>query len=327
MTPALATAVQRALRAPSVHNTQPWRWGITAAAVQLHADPGRHLVATDPDRRDLVISCGAALHHLQVALAATGAGTSVVRLPDPDDRDHLATVTIDQGPADTAAARLSTAIERRRTDRRRMSHTALGAGQIRTLIDAADRAGARLVPIGSPAARELLTSAMLDAAGRQAFVPGYAAELRIWTGRYRGSGDGVPRENVAPPPVGLVEPAPLRHFPHGVLAQPRDPSGPRAPDDTAALFAVTTPGDDVLDHLRAGEALSAVLLTATGLGLATTPLSQAMEVRETRELIGRAVLHAPDHPQILLRIGRPAAHAADLPETPRRSLSSVLMSS
>ncbi len=45
----LVTAVERAVRAPSVHNTQPWRWRVGDDAVQLHADWTRHLVATDPD--------------------------------------------------------------------------------------------------------------------------------------------------------------------------------------------------------------------------------------------------------------------------------------
>ena len=90
----LIIAVERALRAPSVHNTQPWRWRVDDDAVQLHADWTRHLVATDPDRRDLVLSCGAALHHLLVALAARGLEADVDRLPDPDDTGHLATVTL-----------------------------------------------------------------------------------------------------------------------------------------------------------------------------------------------------------------------------------------
>ena len=77
--------MRHALRAPSVHNTQPWRWRLGDDAVQLHADRGRHLVATDPDGRDLVLSCGAALHHLLVALAAQGVEVEVDRLPDPED--------------------------------------------------------------------------------------------------------------------------------------------------------------------------------------------------------------------------------------------------
>ncbi|GAA3223599.1 hypothetical protein GCM10017691_10710 [Pseudonocardia petroleophila] len=79
----LAAAVERALWAPSVHNTQPWRWRFTASGIELHADPARHLTATDPDGRDLVLSCGAALHHLRVALAAAHLSAHVHRSPHP----------------------------------------------------------------------------------------------------------------------------------------------------------------------------------------------------------------------------------------------------
>ena len=101
----LAEAVRHALRAPSVHNTQPWRWRIddgddddTGGRVELYADLNRHLYATDPQRRDLVISCGAALHHLLVALAHIGRRATVLRMPDPEDPTHLATVVIGGAP-------------------------------------------------------------------------------------------------------------------------------------------------------------------------------------------------------------------------------------
>ena len=83
----LAEAVERALRAPSVHNTQPWLWRINPGVIELHADWTRHLAATDPDRRDVLLSCGAALHHLQVALAASNMVAHVHRLPNPENRD------------------------------------------------------------------------------------------------------------------------------------------------------------------------------------------------------------------------------------------------
>jgi nitroreductase len=92
----LATAVEHALRAPSVNNTQPWQWRIRPDSVELHADWNRHLMATDPDRRDLLLSCGAALHHLEVALAARGLAVQVRRMPEPEDRGHLATVAVRQ---------------------------------------------------------------------------------------------------------------------------------------------------------------------------------------------------------------------------------------
>jgi nitroreductase len=69
--------LERAVRAPSVHNTQPWRWRVNGTQVDLLADYNRQLVYADPARRDLMISCGAALHHFQVAAAGLGWATRV----------------------------------------------------------------------------------------------------------------------------------------------------------------------------------------------------------------------------------------------------------
>lgn len=48
--------------APSVHNTQPWWFGTRGSTVTLHADSDRRLQVADPDGREMLISCGAALH-------------------------------------------------------------------------------------------------------------------------------------------------------------------------------------------------------------------------------------------------------------------------
>jgi nitroreductase len=322
----LAAAVKDALRAPSVHNTQPWRWRIRPGSVELHADWHRHLVATDPERRDLVLSCGAALHHLRVALAARDLAVQVDRLPDPEDSGHLATVTVRPGRGDRADAALFPAIERRQTDRRRMSHHPVRAEHLRALVEQARRTGALLLPSSDPAVRHRLDSAITDAAHRQEASPGYAAELQLWTGRYAGGHDGIPATTVAAPPVGLVGSSPLRRFPHERLSQPAGAPGQGA-GDAAELLILATLRDDQLDRLRAGEATSAVLLAATGLGLATTPLSQPIEVDETRRAIRQEVLHARGDPQLLIRVGVPATGAAELPRTPRRALRSVLLAS
>ena len=107
-----------ATKAPSVHNSQPWHWRVGADCLHLLADPSRHLPRTDPDRRNMMLSCGAALHHCMVALAATGWRSKVHRLPDPADPDHLATIEAFRQAPGELDVMLAAAIARRRTDRR-----------------------------------------------------------------------------------------------------------------------------------------------------------------------------------------------------------------
>jgi nitroreductase len=321
-TPLLLAAVERALRAPSVHNTQPWRWRVTADTVELHADPSRHLVATDPDQRDLVLSCGAALHHLRVALADAGVATTVARLPDPEVSTHLATVRPVPGDPNPRLVALAGSIEERHTDRRRFAAEPVDADTVAALRAEATANGVYLHVVTDPAALLRLEAAFAEAAGRQRYAPGYIAELTIWSRRYAGSRDGVPPEartttTSHSPGIGL------RAFPEGNL-----PPGTQSAIDAhdgSLLCVLTTIDDTVGDRLLAGEAASAVLLAATRLRLATTPLSQATEVGAVREYLSSEVLHTPDQPQLGLRVGRPGGGTRELTPTPRRPLHSVLM--
>ena len=113
----------------------------------------------------------------------------------------------------------------------------------------------------------------------------------------------------------------MRVFAAGVLPQTpnTEPS-----DDHAAVFALGTVGDDRLSRLRAGEATSTVLLTATALGLASCPITEPLEVAETRESLRREVFGTEGCPQMLLRIGWAPVNADPLPSTPRRDLSEVV---
>ncbi|MFC7479169.1 hypothetical protein ACFQX7_02565 [Luedemannella flava] len=124
----LRWAAHTALRAPSVFNSQPWRWRVSDDAVELWADRDRRLTALDPDGLLLGVSCGAALHHLRTALAADGDEALVERLPEPASPDLLARVTL-RGRSVRAASEIDvaryTVIARRRTDRRPVANVPL----------------------------------------------------------------------------------------------------------------------------------------------------------------------------------------------------------
>ncbi|WP_033439308.1 Acg family FMN-binding oxidoreductase [Saccharothrix sp. NRRL B-16314] len=315
----ITAAVALACRAPSVHNTQPWRWRVGDRSVHLYADPSRQLPATDPLGADLLLSCGAALHHLRVALAALGWRAVVHRLPNPAEPEHLAAVEFARREPTDADVAMATAIPHRRTDRRRFSSWELPRPVLDRLAERAVEEGAIAHEVTGTRDLFDIASAIRAAAAVQDADPVYRAEVRWWSGGHAAV-DGVPAANApsGAPRHGDVR---LREFPGGVLL---DEQADESADDGASLLLLATSSDDRLSVLRAGEAMSAVLLEATAAGLATSPLSQPLEVAETRDRLRVEVLDGISCPQILLRVGWAAFNADPLPPTPRRPLTELI---
>src|SRR4051812_4524779 len=110
------TALSLATRAPSIHDSQPWLWRVGAQSLHLYADPDRSGLDADADSRDMLLSCGASLHHCVVAFAALGWRAKVQRLPDAADPEHLAALELSRHPASALDVVLAAAIPRRRSD-------------------------------------------------------------------------------------------------------------------------------------------------------------------------------------------------------------------
>jgi nitroreductase len=308
-------ALSLAIRAPSIHNSQPWRWRVGRQSLNLYADRGRHLPNADPDSRDLLVSCGASLNHCVIGLAALGWHAKVHRFPDSDDVDHVAVIELHRYPAAEVDVTLAAAIPRRRTDRRNYSSWPVPRGDLALMGARAARAGVTMRRV------EALTDfaeLVRRAASQHAADFEYLTELATWSGRY-GSKAGVPARNT--PKAGPAGSFPGRIFAGPALALT---SENRSDDDNAVVVALGTTDDDELAHLRAGEATSVVLLTATALGLASCPVTEPLEVVETRESARATMFPGGGFPQMLLRIGWAPVNAEPLPSTPRRDLSDVV---
>ncbi len=314
----IRAALELGSRAPSVHNSQPWLWHFSGGrdrhSMLLQADLRRWLPATDADGRDLVLSCGAALHHTRVALAASGVHAVVHRIPDPERPDDLAVLELaPRAPVD-ADVQLAAAILRRRTDRRRFSTWEVPEGMRTALTQRAAEQGALLKTVTGDARRRL-ESALREAAAIQGDAPGYHTETAVWSGATSGN-DGIPAANLL---AAAPDPVHGRRFSPGQIRQ-----GHSDEPDGALFVVIGTASDDTLSQLRAGEALSAVALHATLLGLASCPLSQVLEVGDTRRLLRDDVLDGAMAPQLVLRLGF-ATSQAPLPATPRRPISEILV--
>ncbi|WIY00458.1 hypothetical protein QRX60_41430 [Amycolatopsis mongoliensis] len=304
------SAIALAVRAPSVHNTQPWDWRFSGRTVELRADTSRRLRHTDPDGRDLLVSCGCVLHHFTVAAAALGWAAQIERLPEPGVLARIVLVPHDTRDGDVA---LAAAIPRRRSDRRRFPARPLLVRDEVFLAKSATDHGALLRFLDDAPQLSALTGAAVAAQELHRADADYGIELAAWSGR-RYSPDGVPAQNA----VQAAGAAPrVRDFADAQLADTTEPDG-------ALLAVLATRGDEPADRLRAGEAASAVLLTATRLNLASCLVTEPLELTSTRGLVRDCVLGGALEPQLVVRVGYLPEGAAPLPATPRRPIGEVL---
>lgn len=315
-TSTIRAALALAVRAPSVHNTQPWLWRVGDRSVHLYADPSRQLPHADPDGRDLIVSCGAALHHFAVASAAAGWQALIHRLPNPDDQDHLAAVQFHPITPTAEMELMAQAIGRRRTDRRRFTSWEVPAAEVAELMRAGQECGVLVADVAPGPERAALLRAFNRAESNHARDGAYGSELAEWSGRHAAD-EGVPAHSAV-----VATETTARRYSNPTLAQ----AVVHDLDAIDHLLVLSTTSDDRMSRLRAGEAASAILLTATARGLASCALSEPLEIRDTCRAIRREVLHDGGYPQLIIRTGWAMSTAQELPPTPRRHLDDVISS-
>jgi len=312
----IRNAVALACRAPSLHNTQPWRWTFDGAGLDLFADRRRAVLSSDSTGREVLLSCGAVLDHFRVAMTAAGWDTIAERFPDSHDPDHVATLKFaPTSGATNGQHERADAILRRHTDRlpfdappewpsieARLRLVAIPYHVMTDIVLDRDR------PFLAEASR--LTERL------RSFDPTYQSELGWWTSRFAPD-EGVPQASlVSDSEADRTDIA--RTFPPARPTQRRS----QISADRSKIIVLSTSHEDArCDVLRCGEALSAVLLECTLAGLATCTLTHMTEVAPSRDII-RKLMGQTGSPQLLIRIG--IAPSDQAPATPRRPLTDVL---
>lgn len=307
------TLIEQAVRAPSSHNTQPWRFRVNEDAIDLLADRTRALPVNDPYDRELTISCGAALMNLRVAAAHADLRVSVEAFPSAEEPDWLARVAlVGRSGASAAEAGLFGSIARRRTYRKRFADRPLDADTLRQLAEAASAERARLRAIDAESDRHAVADLVSAGDARQWANPSWRRELAAWM-HARRRGDGLAVPGLAVPVAQLV----VRTFDMGGGIGAKD----RELAEASPLLAVLeTTGDEAPDWLAAGQALERVLLTACQLGLQASYLNQPIQEAALRPRL-REIVGSTGFPQVLLRFGYPAE---DVPAAPRREVADVI---
>ena len=312
-------------RAPSVHNTQPWYFRIVAddridicarfgdgAGTEFTMNGNGRLPVSPALRRELIISCGAALYNLRLAIRVTGHDVAVWMLPGDCGPLVLASVEIVTGRIKRPAAteqELYDAIPRRHTNRWPYDDRhPVPAPILVAMQHAAAREEGRLRVLGRRQVRTWLRAAH-GADREQRDGQGYQPDLDQWT---NGGDSGVPAAAFGPPGTFGEDHylwrhlgrrrgyAPIRDF------RPRTDPGTEGADEAEApggqddrpkaetprferrpqLMVLSTDGDRPLDWLRAGQALQHALLTATRYGVSASFLTQPLELHDARSRQG-----------------------------------------
>ncbi|MEO6090267.1 MAG: nitroreductase [Umezawaea sp.] len=308
--------LEAASLAPSIHNSQPWRFALHADRIELRFDPAEQLRATDPESRELRLSCGAALLNVRLALQGLGIRPLVSLLPGRDADGALAVVR--RGgqfiPTDESRSLLK-AVEDLRTNRHPFIDTEVPVGHRQNLIRSAELERSWLHVVATREEKARLRDLVLRAHRQQLADPGVQSELAEWTGDRVDLGHGVPPGSAGPTPAPQDEWA-LRDFSPGTPV-----ARPPGKDYESDPFVVVLCSfyDGPLAELQAGQALQRVLLTATALGLSASFMSQVVEVRRVREDLRRS-LGGSLFPQTVLRLG----FGAPVPPTPRRPIEDLV---
>ena len=310
---AVTWAVAYAVHAPSELNSQPWAFTSTlgpsdgSAVVGLLLDTSRLLPAVDPDAREAVLACGAALCNLLLVLHGAELGTSVQLVPDPTRPDLLAEVTVRGRSAEPPADRaLRLAIPLRGSHRAPFDAGQVPDRLVDHLVAQAASRGAAVTVVDGPG-RALLTD--LDAQAKVLLQsdPDYQREVAAWM-----------RTNTSRRPDGVPG------YAHGLTAwqswrEPtKDTSSGTAVSEAPVLIVVGAPSDRRDALLRAGMAMQGLLLAARAAGVSASFRNAAIQVPALRQAVGRAV--GLDHPQVLLRLGYAAAADRPVPRRPARSV-------
>jgi nitroreductase len=300
----LEALVSFAIRAPSSHNSQPWRFTGFSDHLELKADLTRRLPVVDPVDRELTISCGAALGCLEIALHHFGYEGSIELVPRTGDSELLARVQLGEAREPTLMDHaLFTAIQRRRTHRRPFLPRTPDAELMAALEAYGDQHTAWFRILQTQSRRNALIGLVSEGDRVQMADPAFRRELADWLHpNHSKSRDGMPGwtfglntvESVAIPLV-------VRTFDTGMgrAAIDRDLA-----EGSPLLAVLGTPSDTRHDWMQAGRVLMQLLLRATVDGVAASFLNQPVEIPELRRRVG-ALLGFSEYPQLILRMGYP----------------------
>jgi len=313
--------VKYAILAPSGHNTQPWSFGLDdeAMVINVYADRTRALPVIDPDDRELIISCGAAIANLTIAMKYFEYIPEIKFFPDIADNDLLACIRPLMGyEPDENDKKLFKAIKQRHTNRQPFAEDKIDPYLLQKLVSVVSEDRVTLFVIDNDEKREEVIKLIEQGDRLQASNKSFCRELAQWVHPNRkDSKDGIPGYAFGLGDlVSFGTPFFIGNLNWGDIQAGRDRNLIKG---SPVLAVLVSNSYNPLDWLNIGIALEKLLLKATAEGIAASYLNQPVEIPELNEQL-KNMLNLKGHPNLIIRMG----YGKEVKPTPRREVDDVI---
>lgn len=301
-----------AILAPSSHNSQPWKFNVSGDEIRLYADKTRWLNVADADQRELHISLGCALENLLVAAEHFGYSYDVTYLPGEEDLIAVVKLAQVQAPGGQPMRdpRLFDAILTRHTNRKPYEDRAIPESALQMLQNQSADEDIQLYLTSDKNAINRFGDLVLRADKIQYGNPDYRSELGFWLGQGVMGPTGI-QAKIAQLYIVLFDAG---------MEQTRVDA--ELVNSTPILGFISSSENDRISQVKAGQLFERVWLAAEAEGVRVHPMSQALEVPETKAELTEMVPEKGLYPQQTFRLGYAEAEEG---HTPRRPVDDVIV--
>lgn len=308
--------LEYATKAPSGHNTQPWKFLIKKDEIQIHPDFNRALPIVDPDNHALYISLGCAVENAVLAAKNYGFSSNIEIAKNNEGADFIAiklrkdkTVEFDE---------LFNYIDNRQVTRNEYSSSTVPSEDVKILLESTDFEGVHVLVFTDSKAISELEPFIIEGSNLQFQNKDFVNELVSWIRfskkEVEQKCDGIWHASMGMPSAGrMVGNIIMKKF---VSAKSEAKRWKKQIKASAGFVLFTAEKNDVEHWVNLGRAFQRFGLTTSKLNINHAHVNMPCEELSVRKKVAAHFKLKNEHPLLLIRFG----YSEKMPYSFRRSL-------
>lgn len=310
--------VEYALKAPSGHNTQPWKFENTRDGIIIHPDFSRALPVVDSENYELYISLGCALENLLIA-ASQKRYQYTLHYPNSEKgRIKVELKNNENIPADE----LFDYILNRQVTKSRYYNQTVSEFDLQKLKSCFNLDGVSVLILDGKRNFENIIPLIIEANNLQFSNMNFVNELVTWIRFSKSEAektkDGIWSATMGMPGLGrILGSLIMKNF---VTAKSEAKRLTDFLNHTQGLAIFISDQNNSASWVKTGQAFQRLALTATSLGISHAHLNMPCEELEVRKKLAKELNLENNHPLLLIRYG----YAEKMPYSFRRPFNEVL---